>query len=120
MTDLERSEKPGEAHVGGLAGVTVGLGASVRWEVGEGAVRPDDAARACRHRALLLWPRLDASRLARTRGDPWRIARLVAARTPWPLEDIVAMVTRSAPACPVTPSRSRRPASGTTRAGAGG
>lgn len=120
MTELERSDNPGEVRVGGLAEAALGPGASVRWQMGDGALRPDEAGRACRRRALLLWPRLDAARLARTRGDPWRIARLVAGRTPWPLEDIVAMVTRSTPACPMTPARSRRSASGTTRAGAGG
>lgn len=120
MTDPERSEQPGEEPVGGLAEAALGPGASVHWETGDGALRSDDVARDCRRRALLLWPRLDASRLARTRGDPWRIARLVAGRTPWPLEDIVAMITRSAPACPVTPARSRRSASGSARAAAGG
>jgi hypothetical protein len=73
----------------------------VRLRIGEGSVPRREAARACRLRALLLWPRLDRERLARTRGDPWRIARLVARRTPRPLDEIVAMLTRAAPACPV-------------------
>ena len=67
-----------------------------------------EAARACRASALLLWPRLDATRLARTRGDPWRIARIVAERTPRPLDEIVEMLTIGAMACPVVPPRSRR------------
>ena len=54
--------------------------------------------RGYRARALLLWPRLDAVRLARTRGDPLRIAALVAERTSQPLDVILAMVTRDLPA----------------------
>jgi hypothetical protein len=73
-----------------------------------GSVPRREAARACRQQALLLWPRLDPYRLARTRGDPWRIARLVARRTPRSLDEIVAMLTRSAPACPIVPARSDR------------
>jgi hypothetical protein len=45
-------------------------------------------------RARLLWPRLDAGRLARTRGEPERIARLVARRTALPVDTIRAMLRR--------------------------
>ncbi len=48
---------------------------------------PDPAARA-----LLLWPGLDRSRLAETRGDPRRIVRLVARRTNLPPEAILRML----------------------------
>jgi hypothetical protein len=51
------------------------------------------ARRRVRDRALLLWPRLDRRRLARTSGDPRRIARLVSMRTALPFESIVAMLT---------------------------
>jgi len=80
----------------------------VRWRIGDGSVPRREAGRACRQQALLLWPRLDPGRLARTRGDPWRIARLVAQRTPRPLDEIVAMLTSSTPACPIVPARSGR------------
>jgi len=80
----------------------------VRWRIDDGSVTLREAARACRRQALLLWPRLDRHRLARTRGDPWRIARLVARRTPRSLDEIVAMLTSSTPACPITPGRSDR------------
>jgi hypothetical protein len=43
-------------------------------------------------RALLLWPGLDRGRLATTRGDPVRIARLVARRTALPPETILRML----------------------------
>jgi hypothetical protein len=43
-------------------------------------------------RALLLWPGLDRGRLAGTRGDPVRIARLVARRTALPPETILRML----------------------------
>jgi hypothetical protein len=89
----------------------------VRWWIGDGSVSRREAARACRRQALLLWPRLDPQRLARTRGDPWRIARLVARRTPRSLDEIVAMLTSSAPACPIVPARSRRDAPGPPGAG---
>jgi hypothetical protein len=80
----------------------------VHWWIDEGSVPRREAARACRREALLLWPRLDPDRLARTRGDPWRIARLVARRTPRSLDEIVAMLTRSTPACPDVSARSDR------------
>jgi len=59
---------------------------------------PDDGpsseiGRRIRRRALLLWPRLDRARLARTAGDPQRIARLVARRSSLPSDVIVAMLT---------------------------
>ncbi len=43
-------------------------------------------------RAIALWPRLDRERLRRTRGDPTRIARLVARRTTLSVETIVLML----------------------------
>jgi hypothetical protein len=43
-------------------------------------------------RALLIWPGLDRARLATTRGDPHRIARLVARRTNLPHETILRML----------------------------
>ena len=64
-----------------------------------GRVLPPDAdataaaRRRVRDRALLLWPRLDRRRLARTSGDPHRIARLVSLRTALSTESIVAMLT---------------------------
>jgi hypothetical protein len=48
---------------------------------------PDPAARA-----LLLWPGLDRARLAETKGDPRRIARLVSRRTNLPPEAILRML----------------------------
>ncbi len=100
----------GPTGLGPTAPTPRGLETPIRWRVDEASVPPGEAARACRRRALLLWPRLDTSRLARTRGDPWRIARLVAERTPRPLDEIVGMLTSATPACPVVPARSRRPA----------
>jgi hypothetical protein len=52
-----------------------------------------EIGRRIRRRALLLWPRLDSARLARTAGDPQRIARLVARRSSLPSDVIVAMLT---------------------------
>ena len=43
-------------------------------------------------RALRIWPGLDRSRLRRTGGDPWRIARLVEGRTRLTLEDILVLL----------------------------
>ena len=42
---------------------------------------PADTCQATYARALLLWPGLDRGRLARTHGDPRKVARLVARRT---------------------------------------
>jgi hypothetical protein len=47
-----------------------------------------------RARALALWPRLDADKLRRTRGDVMRIARLVEPRTSCSIETIIGMLTR--------------------------
>ena len=80
----------------------------VRWWIDDDSVPRREAARACRQQALLLWPRLDPYRLARTRGDPWRIARLVARRTPRSLDEIVEMLTSSTPACPIVWARPDR------------
>ena len=49
----------------------------------------------CSARALALWPGLDRRRLARTHGDPARIARLVTRRTMLSADDVVAMVTKA-------------------------
>jgi hypothetical protein len=43
-------------------------------------------------RALAVWPRLDREKLRRTRGDPRRIARLVARRTTLSVETIVLIL----------------------------
>ncbi len=47
-------------------------------------------------RALVLWPRLDAGRLRRAKGDPDRIARLVERRTGRSHEEILAMLKAGA------------------------
>lgn len=103
MTELAAAHSPADPWV-----ARPGAEPRIHLWTSDGALAPREAARACRRRALLLWPRLDASRLARTRGDPWRIARLVAGRTPRPVDEIVAMLTSGIPACPVVPARSRR------------
>ena len=43
-------------------------------------------------RALALWPGLDRTALARTHGDPVRIARLVARRSALPETAILALL----------------------------
>jgi len=108
MTEGPRNPVPRAARPGGAARAAIGPEMPVRWRIDDGSVPRREAARACRRQALLLWPRLDSSRLARTRGDPWRIARLVAERTPRSLDEIVAMLTSSTPACPSAPARQRR------------
>jgi hypothetical protein len=45
-------------------------------------------------RALAIWPGLDRDRLARTRGDPARITRLVTRRTSLSAESIFAVLTK--------------------------
>lgn len=45
-----------------------------------------------RSRALAIWPRLDHRKLARTCGDPHRVARLVERRTALPREAILGML----------------------------
>lgn len=45
-----------------------------------------------RRRALELWPGLDRRKLARTGGDPQRVARLVERRTALPRESILGML----------------------------
>ncbi len=47
---------------------------------------------------MLLWPRLDRSRLRRCGDDPIRIAEVVERRTAQPLAVILAMLTRQAAA----------------------
>jgi hypothetical protein len=58
------------------------------------ASNPRRSLPACSARALALWPRLDHARLARTGGDPMRIARLVMARTSLGADQVVALLTR--------------------------
>ena len=45
-----------------------------------------------RTRALAMWPGLDRRKLARTRGDPMRVARLVERRTKHPIESIIRIL----------------------------
>jgi len=45
-----------------------------------------------RSRALAIWPGLDRTKLARTCGDPNRVARLVERRTSLPREAILGML----------------------------
>jgi hypothetical protein len=54
-------------------------------------------------RALLLWPRLERSKLRRIADDPRRIAELVVRRTSQPLDAVLAMLTRQNPALAPTP-----------------
>jgi hypothetical protein len=49
---------------------------------------------ACSARALALWPRLDRARLARTGGDPARIARLVMSRSSVQADEVIAILTK--------------------------
>lgn len=51
-----------------------------------------ELGRRIRSRALILWPGLDRTRLARTAGDPQRVARLVEGRTSLSSERIVSML----------------------------
>ena len=92
MTEQARPDKSLGTSIRARGLAAIGLEIPVRWWIDDGSV-PREAARACRRQALVLWPRLDPYRLARTRGDPWRIARLVARRTPRSLDEIVAMLT---------------------------
>ena len=52
-----------------------------------------------RQRALLLWPGLDRMKLARTRGEPRRVARLVGCRSALPRETILRMLGCDSGAC---------------------
>ena len=45
-------------------------------------------------RAMLLWPRLDRTRLSRFADDPARIAQIVQERTSQPYDAILAMLTK--------------------------
>ncbi len=58
---------------------------------------PSAARRSIPHysaRALAIWPGLDRVRLARTRGDPAAITRLVTRRTALSSESIFAVLTK--------------------------
>ena len=46
-------------------------------------------------RALALWPGLDRARLGRTRGDPRKVARLVARRTNLSEDTILEILRRA-------------------------
>ncbi|NJD29528.1 MAG: hypothetical protein FIA92_14705 [Chloroflexi bacterium] len=50
------------------------------------------AAADVRIRALAVWPGLDRKKLARTCGDPVRVARLVERRTALPRESIIGIL----------------------------
>ena len=52
---------------------------------------PSDAI-DLRRRALAIWPRLDASKLARTCGEPAKVARLIERRTSLPRKAIVQLL----------------------------
>jgi hypothetical protein len=108
MTEQTQTREPPGTSIWPQGSSVIELEMPVRWWIDDSSVPRREAARACRQQALLLWPRLDPYRLARTRGDPWRIARLVARRTPRSLDEIVAMLTSSTPACPIVPARSDR------------
>jgi hypothetical protein len=60
-----------------------------RWALG---ADNDESPTTIERRALALWPRLDAKALKRCGHDPRRIARLVARRTPLPLDTIMGML----------------------------
>jgi hypothetical protein len=69
------------------------------------------ARRRLRAAALALWPRLDRDALARAGGDPRRIARLVARRTPLLPEEVEGMLWRTledVPSSPVSLRLSKR------------
>ena len=105
MTEPTQTREPPGTSTWPKGSTLIELEMPARGWIDVGSVPRREAARACRQQALLLWPRLDPYRLARTRGDPWRIARLVARRTPRPLDEIVAMLTSSTPACPIVWAR---------------
>lgn len=50
------------------------------------------AATDVRSRALAMWPGLDRKKLARTCGDPARVARLVERRTALPRASIIGIL----------------------------
>ena len=49
-------------------------------------------------KVLMLWPRLDRTKLRRTGGDPARISRLVARRTALPEPAILELILGEAEA----------------------
>jgi hypothetical protein len=49
-------------------------------------------AEALYRRATILWPGLDRRQLTRTKGDPRRVARLIARRTALPEESILILL----------------------------
>ncbi|HEX7949567.1 MAG TPA: hypothetical protein VF494_04390 [Candidatus Limnocylindrales bacterium] len=50
------------------------------------------AAADVRRRAMAMWPGLDRKKLARTCGDPARVARLIERRTTLPRESIIGIL----------------------------
>ena len=66
-----------------------------RHDAAEPGTRPEPRPGA-RHslyaRALLIWPGLDRTQLARTQGDPHKVARLVARRTIHSEEAILSLL----------------------------
>ena len=63
-----------------------GVEPGARHRTGSGALHPLCA------RALSIWPGLDRARLSRTRGDPRKLARLVARRTIHSEETILTLL----------------------------
>lgn len=49
-------------------------------------------AEALYRRATILWPGLDRRQLTKTKGDPRRVARLIARRTSLPEESILVLL----------------------------
>jgi len=82
-------------------------GPSNHVSAGANAARPNRRANRQKpgyvERALLLWPRLERSKLRRIADDPGRIAALVVRRTSQPYEVVLAMLTRQNPALAPVP-----------------
>ncbi len=56
--------------------------------------RPDGPTTSCYvERAMLLWPRLDRTRLRRVADNPARMAEIIERRTSQPFDVILAMLT---------------------------
>ncbi len=56
---------------------------------------PAPTRRDFQRRALSIWPGLDRERLRHAQGDPWKIARVVSARTSLTLESILVLLMAS-------------------------